>query len=139
VPEENEGEECCGDCGVECDGMERRAVGWDAKAPGELCGEASVAAFGKVSEGEESPGEGGTGGPGVERIKEGEMFNAEVDRGGDEGEEDAHGAERGHHQQKDWEGNEVVQIGDDEKEAGECEGGEEGEEAGVPEFFGVEA
>ena len=32
-----------------------------------------------------------------------------------------------------------MEVGDDEQEAGEDEGGEEGEEAGVPELVGVEA
>ena len=139
LAEEDEGEErgCYG--GVESDRVERGAVGWDAETPGECCGEAGVAAFGEVSEGEERPGEGGARGPGVESVERREMAKAEVDRVCEDGEEDAGGGERGNHQEEDGVGEEVVQVCGDEKEAGECEGGEEGEEACVPELVGVEA
>ena len=66
-------------------------------------------------------------------------MEAEVDDCREDGEDNAGGVERGHHEQKDGVGEEVVRIGGDEEEAGEREGGEEGEEAGVPELVGVEA
>ena len=67
------------------------------------------------------------------------MAEAEVDCGREDGEEDAGGGERGHHEQEDGVGEEVVEVGGDQQEAGEGEGGEEGEEAGVPELVGGEA
>src|ERR1700679_289098 len=67
LAEEHEGEEDCGNGGVEGDGMEAGGIGRDRDAPGGGGGRAGVAAFGEGAGGEKGPGEGGTGGPGVER------------------------------------------------------------------------
>jgi hypothetical protein len=139
LAEEREGQERGGNCGVKSDGMETRRVGWNGKAPGKTGGEASVAAFGEVAEGEEDPGEGRTRGPGVEGVEEREVAETKIDRGCDEGEEDADGVERGHHKKNDRISEKAARIGDDQQETGEREGREEGEEAGVPELVGHEA
>jgi hypothetical protein len=66
------------------------------------------------------------------------MAEAEVERGDDGREEETGGGEGGHHQEKDGVGAEAVQVGGDQKQAGEYEGREEGEEAGVPELIRVQ-
>ena len=139
LAEKEEGEDGRDDAGVEGDGVKRGGVGRDAEAPRQGGREAGVAAFGEVAEREEGPGEGSAGGPRIEGVEEGKLVEAEVDDCRDDGEDDARGGEGGHHKQKDGVGDEVVRIGGDEKETGEREGGEEGEEAGVPELVGVEA
>ena len=65
------------------------------------------------------------------------MAEAEVDRCYEDSEEDAGGAQGRHHEQKDGVGEEVVEVRCHEQEAGEGEGGEEGEETGVPELVWV--
>jgi hypothetical protein len=139
LAQEDYGENDRYNCGVEGDRMKADVIGRDAKAPGEGGGETGVAAFGEVAESEEGPGERGAGRPGVQCVEEWEIADAEIDCGREDGEEDAGGVERRHHQQKDGVGEEVVQVGDDEQETGESEGGEESEEAGVPEPFRIEA
>jgi hypothetical protein len=139
LAKEDEGEERGGDGGVESDGVEAGVVGRDAEAPREGGGETGVAAFGEVAEGEEGPDEGGAGTPCVERVSEWKLAEAEIDQRCEEGEEDSRGRERRYGEEKDGVGEEVVEVGCDEKEAGEDEGGEEGEEACVPEFVGVES
>jgi hypothetical protein len=67
------------------------------------------------------------------------VAEAEVDDGDDRREKEAGGGEGGHHQEKNGVGAEAVQVGGDQKQAGEHEGGKEGEEAGVPELIRVEA
>ena len=114
-------------------------VGWDGEGPREGGGETGVTAFSEVAEGKEGPDEGGAGAPGVERVENGEMVEAEIDQRCEEGEKDSRGGEGRYGEEKDRVGEEVVEVGGDEKEAGEDEGGEEGEESGVPEFVGVEA
>jgi hypothetical protein len=139
LPEEEDGKEGGCDGGVEGDGMERGAVGRDAKAPGEGGGEAGVAAFGEVAKGEEGPDQRGARRPGVQRGEQGEMAEAEIDDRGDRGEEKAGRSERRHHEQKDGVGAEALQVGEDQEKAREDKGREDGEEAGVPDRFGIQA
>jgi hypothetical protein len=139
LAEEDQGDERCGDGGVEGDGMEADGVRRDSDAPGEGGGEAGVAAFGEVAESEEGPGEGGTGRPGVQRGEQWEMAEAEIDERDDRGEEKAGGSERRHHKQKDGIGTEALQVGEDQQKAREDKRREDGEEASVPDRFGVQA
>ena len=67
------------------------------------------------------------------------MVETQVNQRGDEGEDYAGCREGRHGEQKDGVAKEVVEIGSDEKQAGENEGREEGEEARVPEAVGIEA
>jgi hypothetical protein len=67
------------------------------------------------------------------------MAEAEVESGYDRGEEKAGGGERRDHQEKDGVAEEGVKVGEDEEQAGEDEGREDGEEASVPDSFGVQA
>jgi hypothetical protein len=127
-------EKCGEDCGVESNGVEADGTGWDGYSPRKGSGEAGVGALGEVAEGEEGPDEGGAGGPGVEGVEERQVAGAEVDCCGEDGEKDAAGGEGGYHEQKDRVGEEVVEIGSDQQKAGEREGGEKSEEAGVPEL-----
>jgi hypothetical protein len=139
LAEEGKSDESCRDGGVEGDGMEGRGVWRDSDAPGEGGGKAGVAAFGEVAEREEGPDERGAGSPGVQRGEKGEMAQAKVEDCDGCGEQKASGGERRHHQEKDWVAEEAVQVGEDQKKAGEDEGREDGEEAGVPDRFGVQA
>src|SRR5271154_1862902 len=70
LAEKNDGEERRGECSVKRHRMQTRGVRRDCHSPRECGGEASVAAFGEVAEGEEGPDEGGAGGPGVESVEE---------------------------------------------------------------------
>ena len=139
VAEEAQGDEDRGDGGVEGYGLESQRGRRDGDSPAEIRREAGVAAFGEVSEREEGPDKGGAGGPSVEGAEGWEASEVEVEGGRDDGEEEACGGERRDHQEKNGVGEEIAQVGDDEQKAGEDEGGQDGEEAGVPDFFGVEA
>src|SRR6266851_405438 len=63
-----EGEEELGHaCSVERHGMQAGGgIRWDGETPGERGGEAGVAAFGEVAQGQKRPGEGGAWSPGVQ-------------------------------------------------------------------------
>jgi hypothetical protein len=139
LAEEDCRQDGCGDCGVEWDGMERGAVGWDAHAPGEGGRKTGVSAFSEMTEGEDGPDEGRAWGPGVQSVEEREFAEAKISSGRDECEKDADGGERRQHEDEKGVGEEALGVGDDEKQAGEGKGGEQGEEAGVPESVGVEA
>jgi hypothetical protein len=93
LAQEHECEKCCRECCIESYRVQWSTAGGDSHAPREGCGEASVTAFGEVSEGEEGPGESRAGGPGIEGVEEWKVLQAEIDRGGEDGEEDAGGAE----------------------------------------------
>ena len=67
------------------------------------------------------------------------MAVSEVESGDDRGEEQAGGGERRDHQKKDGVVEEGVKVGEDEEQSGEDESREDGEEAGVPDCFGVQA
>ena len=122
LAEQGEGQQGSCEGGVERDGVEAGVIWRDVCAPREGGGEASVVALGEVSKGEERPDEGGAGTPCVEGIEDWEAAYAEVDHSSKDGEDDAGGAERRHHEEKNRIGEEVVEVGEDEKEAGECEG-----------------
>jgi hypothetical protein len=139
LTEKDQSEKSCCDRCVEGDRMEADGVGWDSNAPWEGGGKAGVAAFGEVSQSEEGPDQRGARGPCVQRVEKREMTEAEVNSRNDCGEEKAGGGERRHHQQKDGVAEEAVQVGEDQKKAREDKGGEDGDEAGVPHRFGVEA
>jgi hypothetical protein len=139
LAEEGKGEEDCRYGSVEGYGVEADGIRWDAKAPGEGGGKACIAAFGEVAEGEEGPDEGGARGPGVERIEEREMAEAEVEDRDDHGKQEAGGGERRDHQKENGVGAEAVQVGGNQQQAREDEGREDGEETRVPELFGIEA
>jgi hypothetical protein len=66
------------------------------------------------------------------------VFETEIDCRCNKGEGDASGGERGHHEQKDGIAEEIVRVGSDQEQAGEGEGGQEGEETGIPQPFGIE-
>src|ERR1700733_14448562 len=85
----------------------------DSDARGEGGGEAGVAAFGEVTEGEEGPDKGGAGSPSVQRGEKREMTEAEIDNRDDRSEQKAGGSERRHHEQKDGVGAEALQVGED--------------------------
>jgi hypothetical protein len=139
LADEDQGDERCGDGRVEGDGMEADGIRRDSDAPGEGGGEAGVTAFGEVAEGEECPDQRGAGRPGVQRGEKREMAEAEIDSRDDRGEEKAGGSERRHHEQKDGVGAETLQVGEDQEKAREDKGREDGEEAGVPDRFGIQA
>jgi hypothetical protein len=139
LAEEDQGDERCGDGRIEGDGMEADGVRRDSDAPGKGGGEAGVTAFGEVAEGEECPNQRGAGRPGVQRGEKREMAEAEIDSRDDRGEEKAGGSERRHHEQKNGVGTETLQVGEDQEKAREDEGGEDGEEASVPDRFGIQA
>jgi hypothetical protein len=139
VAEEEDGEDGGHSCRVESNRMETDGVRWDAKAPGEAGGEACIAAFCKVSEGKKGPGECRAGRPGVEGVEERKFAKTEVDHRRESGEENAGYVERRDHQKKDGVLKKILRIGDDQQETGEREGGEEGDETGVPELVRVEA
>jgi hypothetical protein len=118
--------------------MEADGVGWDSDAPGEGGGKAGVAAFGEVAQGEEGPDQRGAGSPCVQRGEKREMAETEVDNRSDCGEENAGGRQGGHHQKQNGVAEEAVQVSEDQEKAGEDKGREDGEEAGVPDRFGVQ-
>src|SRR5271170_840104 len=113
LPEESDGQEGRSDCGVEGDWVEAGRARRDGRTPGKGRGEAGVGAFGEVAEGEEGPGEGRAGGPGIEGVEEGEMAETEVDGRREDGEEDAKGVKRRQCEQKDRVRDEAVWVGDD--------------------------
>ena len=81
------------DSSIEGYGVERDWIRRDAHAPRKRGGEAGVAAFSEMSESEKGPGERGARRPRIECVEEGEIFEAEIDRRRDEGEDDAGGCE----------------------------------------------
>src|SRR5438128_1895229 len=112
--------------------MEACGAGGYCQAPGKGSWQTGVGTFGKVAESEKGPNEGSAGGPSVECVEEREMVQAEIDRCRNDREEDTGSVERRHHEEEDRVGEEIVEVGCDQDEPGECEGGEEGEEAGIP-------
>ena len=139
LAEEDQGDERCGDGRVEGDGMEADGVRRDSDAPGEGGRKAGIAAFGEVAKGEEGPDQRGARRPCVQRGEQGEMAEAEIDDRDDRGEQKAGGSERRHHEQKDRIGAEALQVGEDQEKAREDKSREDGEEAGVPDRFGIQA
>jgi len=119
--------------------VQPEGAGRNRYCPGKVAGESGVAAIGEVSEGEEGPDQGGAGSPGIECGKERKRTEAKIDGGYDDGQQDAERSERGNHQQKDGVGEEGVQIGGDQKDAGEKKGRDDCEEPGVPKPVGAEA
>jgi hypothetical protein len=124
--------------GIKRYGVQRDWIRRDAHTPRKRGGKAGVTAFSEMSESEKGPGERGAGRPRVESVEEGKIFEAEIDHRRDESEDDAGSCERGHHDQEDWVINEVVEVREDQQQAGECKGREESEETGVPELVRIE-
>ncbi len=122
LAEQGESQKSRCDGGVNGNGMEAGVIGWYMRGPREGGGQAGVAAFREVSQREEGPDDGGAGAPGVEGVEDGEATYAEVDHGCEDGEKDAAGGEGGHHQQEEGVGEEVAEVREDEKQAGEREG-----------------
>ena len=91
-----------------------------------------------MAEGKEDPEERSAGGPGVERGEEGDALDAEPEERRDGRQEEANGGERWDRQQEDGVLLKGGEVGRDEEHAGEQEGGENGEEAGIPELLRIE-
>src|SRR5206468_135399 len=67
IAEQDDGDNCCGEADVESDRMKAEGrAGNVGHCPGKSAGQAGVAAFGKMAESKERPGERGARSPGVE-------------------------------------------------------------------------
>jgi hypothetical protein len=140
VEEQNDGDDYRGECDVERDGVQSKWRAGDVgQGPGKGAGEAGIAAFSEVAEREEGPSQGGAGGPGVERGEKRKFMEAEVDCGGDGGEEKSQRSERRDHQEKDGVAGEGVEVSGKEEEAREDERGDDDEEAGAPQAVRAQA
>ena len=110
----------------------------DGHAPGERGREAGVGAFGKVAESKECPGERSAGGPGVQSPQKWKLTQTKVDQRRDGREKEACSCQGGDGQQKYGVGAESLKIRKYQKQSGEDEGRENGEESGVPELVRAE-